>query len=143
MNPANRSSQYSKNSQNKDQLVSPVFGNHCCGGPPLHRHDFEESFTVFEGEIEGHFSRREVSRAGRRDPEHSGQRAAQFHQYFEADSPVAVHLRSSREEFFAQVGVSVPTRTTPPPKLDEIAQAESMKKARELAPKYRPELLKP
>jgi hypothetical protein len=45
------------------------------------------------------------------------------------------------EEFFA--GVSVPTRTTPPPKLDEIAQAESMKKAQELAPKYRTELLKP
>jgi hypothetical protein len=50
---------------------------------------------------------------------------------------------AGQEEFFAQVGVSVPTRTTPPPKLDEIAQAESMKKAQELAPKYRTELLKP
>jgi quercetin dioxygenase-like cupin family protein len=25
------------------------------GGPPLHRHDFEESFTVLEGEIEATF----------------------------------------------------------------------------------------
>ena len=24
------------------------------GGPPPHRHDFEESFVVLEGEIEGH-----------------------------------------------------------------------------------------
>src|SRR5207249_10307382 len=47
------------------------------------------------------------------------------------------------EEFFAQVGVAVATRTTPPPKLDKRAQAEFIKKAQELAPKYRTELLKP
>ena len=47
-----------------------------------------------------------------------------------------------QEEFFAQVGVAVATRTTPPPKLDKRAQAEFIKKAQELAPKYRTELLK-
>jgi hypothetical protein len=35
------------------------------------------------------------------------------------------------------------TRTTPPPKLDKDAQAATMKKAVELAPKYRSELIKP
>ena len=34
-------------------------------------------------------------------------------------------------------------KTTPPPKLDERAQAEFIKKAQELAPKHRTELLKP
>src|SRR4051794_34972378 len=33
------------------------------GGPPPHRHDFEEMFTVLEGEIEGTF-RGETQRAG-------------------------------------------------------------------------------
>src|ERR1700678_4262058 len=35
------------------------------GGPPPHRHDFEESFTVLEGEIEATFrGKRLVVRAG-------------------------------------------------------------------------------
>ena len=50
---------------------------------------------------------------------------------------------AGQEEFFAQVGVAVAARTTPPPKLDKRAQAEFIKKAQELAPKYRTELLKP
>lgn len=50
---------------------------------------------------------------------------------------------AGQEEFFAQVGVSVATRTTPPPKLGKEEQAEMMKKAQMLAAKYRSELLKP
>ena len=50
---------------------------------------------------------------------------------------------SGQEEFFAQVGVPVATRTTPAPKPDKATQEEFMKKARGLAPKYRSELLKP
>lgn len=35
------------------------------GGPPSHRHDFEESFTILEGEIEATFrGKRSVVRAG-------------------------------------------------------------------------------
>src|SRR5450755_3135084 len=35
------------------------------GGPPPHRHDFEESFTVLEGEIEATFrGKKSVIRAG-------------------------------------------------------------------------------
>jgi hypothetical protein len=44
---------------------------------------------------------------------------------------------------FKQVGVSVAGRTTPPPKLDKATQADFIKKAQTLAPKYRTELLKP
>ncbi len=50
---------------------------------------------------------------------------------------------AGQEEFCAQVGVSVATRTTPPPKPDKEEQAEMMKKAQMLAAKYRSELLKP
>jgi hypothetical protein len=48
---------------------------------------------------------------------------------------------AGQEEFFQEIGVPVATRTTPPPKLDEPAQAEFSAKARALAPKYRTELL--
>ena len=50
---------------------------------------------------------------------------------------------AGQEDFFAQVGVSVATRTTPPPKPDKDQQAASQKKAEELAPKYRTEMIKP
>ena len=51
--------------------------------------------------------------------------------------------RRPAEEFFAQVGVSVATRTTPPPKPDKEELAEMMKKTQMLAEKYRSEFLKP
>jgi hypothetical protein len=46
---------------------------------------------------------------------------------------------AGQEEFFAQLGVSVATRTTTPPPLEETAQAALKKKAGEFAPKYRTE----
>jgi hypothetical protein len=48
---------------------------------------------------------------------------------------------SGQEEFFRGVGVPVATRTSPPPKLDEAAEAEFRQKAAALALKYRTELL--
>jgi uncharacterized cupin superfamily protein len=48
---------------------------------------------------------------------------------------------AGQEEFFAQVGTPVATRTTPPPRLDEAAQAEFKAKSAALALKYRTELL--
>ena len=50
------------------------------GGPPPHRHDFEESFTVLEGEIEATFrGEKSIVHAGQ-TAEHPGQRAAFLHQ---------------------------------------------------------------
>jgi len=49
---------------------------------------------------------------------------------------------AGQERFFAEVGVPVATRTTPPPKLDERQEAQFIKKAVALAPKYRTELLR-
>ncbi len=68
------------------------------------------------------------------------------HQFHNASSsPVrllCICSPSGQEEFFMQVGVPVATRTMAPPKLSEEQQAEFMKKAKALAPKYRTELLK-
>jgi quercetin dioxygenase-like cupin family protein len=114
------------------------------GGPPPHRHDFEESFTVLEGEIEATFR-------GEKTTVHAGQTvnipANAPHSFTNASGAAArllcVCAPAGQEEFFAQVGVPVPTRRSTPPKLDQAEQAALMKKSQELAPKYRTELLQP
>lgn len=112
------------------------------GGPPPHRHDFEESFILLEGEIEATFR-------GAKSVVNAGQTihipANAPHQFRNSsDRPVrllCICSPAGQEEFFEQVGVPVATRTTPPPKLDAAAQTAFRAKAEELAPKYRTELL--
>jgi len=114
------------------------------GGPPPHRHDFEESFTLLEGEIEATF-RGEKSTV--RTGETLSIPANAPHSFTNASTQAArllcICAPAGQEEFFAQVGVAVATRTTTPPKLDNDAQAAFMKKAKELMPKYRTEMVKP
>jgi quercetin dioxygenase-like cupin family protein len=113
------------------------------GGPPPHRHDFEESFILLEGEIEATFrGEKSVVRTGQTlhipaNAPHSFTNASE-----QTVRLLCICAPAGQEEFFAQVGVPVATRTTPPPKLDKDAQAASKEKAEELAPKYRTELLK-
>jgi uncharacterized cupin superfamily protein len=112
------------------------------GGPPGHRHDFEETFSVLEGEIEATFrGTTVVVRAG--ETIHIPANAP--HQFRNSSAQAARLLcicsPAGQEEFFLEVGVPVATRTTAPPKLDEAAQAAFLAKARALAPKYRTELL--
>ena len=66
------------------------------GGPPPHRHDFEESFIVREGEIEATFrGAKSVVRAG--ETLHiPAQRAARLHQRHPGNRAPAVHLRTGR-----------------------------------------------
>jgi quercetin dioxygenase-like cupin family protein len=112
------------------------------GGPPPHRHDFEETFTLLDGELNFIFrGANQVLRAG----ETINVPANAPHQFQNTSSEPARMLcicsPAGQEEFFLEVGVPVATRTTPPPKLDEAAQAEFKAKAAALAPKYRTELL--
>jgi quercetin dioxygenase-like cupin family protein len=112
------------------------------GGPPPHRHDFEETFIMLEGELEATFrGTKRVVRAG----ETINIPANAPHQFHNSSSqPVRLLCICSppgQEDFFMEVGVPVTTRTTPPPMLDEAAQAEFRAKAAALAPKYRTELL--
>lgn len=112
------------------------------GGPPPHRHDFEETFTVLEGELDVAF--RGAKHVVRAD-ETINIPANAPHQFHNSSSqPVrmlCICSPAGQEEFFLEVGVLVATRTTPPPKLDDAAQAAFKAKAAALAPKYRTELL--
>ena len=114
------------------------------GGPPPHRHDFEEMFTVLEGEIELTFRGvKSVARAG----ETVNVPANAPHSFTNASERPARLLcmctPPGQEEFFMSVGEPVTSRTAPPPELDEAAKAAQMAKAEALAPRYRTELLRP
>jgi len=112
------------------------------GGPPPHRHDFEESFIVLEGEIEATFrGQRSSVRAGATI--HIPANAP--HQFQNTSHHPARLLcicsPAGQEEFFATVGVAVATRTTAPPTLDPAAQAAFKMKVEALATMYRTEML--
>jgi len=112
------------------------------GGPPPHRHDFEESFTVLEGEIEATFRGEKLSlRTGQviqipaNAPHQFRNNSAQPARLLCICSP------AGQEGMFREIGVEVPTRTTVPPK-PEAAAVESFKaKAQALAPKYKTEFV--
>ena len=112
------------------------------GGPPPHRHDFEETFTLLEGELDFVFrGANQVVRAG----ETINIPARAPHLFHNSSTRPARMLcicsPAGQEQFFVEIGVSVATRTMPPPELDAAAQAEFKAKASALAPKYQTELL--
>jgi quercetin dioxygenase-like cupin family protein len=114
------------------------------GGPPPHRHDFEESFSVLDGEIEFTFrGKKSVAVAGTTV-------------HIPANAPHAFRNASGRparllclcsppgqEEFFLAIGDRVDSRAARPPELDDAAKASRMEKAKALAPRYRTELVGP
>jgi quercetin dioxygenase-like cupin family protein len=112
------------------------------GGPPPHRHDFEEMFTVLEGEIELTFrGERSIARTGETvnvpaNAPHSfrniGQHPARL---------LSMCAPAGQERFFAAVGDPVASRTAPPPPLSNAERAERGARAVALAPQYKTELL--
>ena len=114
------------------------------GGPAPHRHDFEESFMLLEGQIEATFR-------GLKHTVHAGETlhipANAPHSFTNASGNdvrlLCLCSPAGQEDFFREVGVPVATRTSPPPRLDEAGQQAFFAKAQALAPKYRTELLKP
>jgi quercetin dioxygenase-like cupin family protein len=113
------------------------------GGPPPHRHDFEETFIVLDGEIEATFR-------GKKTVAHAGETlhvpANAPHQFHNASSEparlICICAPAGQEKLFMEVGVPVATRTTAPPPLNPDQQAEFFKKVVALAPRYRTELLR-
>ena len=114
------------------------------GGPGPHRHDFEETFVLLEGEIEFTFrDEKLVARAGEtlNIPANAPHVLRNC-----SDRParmLCLCAPAGQEEFFAKIGVPVPTRTTPPPKLSGAEKAAFLEKAEALASQYKTELLKP
>jgi mannose-6-phosphate isomerase-like protein (cupin superfamily) len=112
------------------------------GGPPPHRHDFEETFSLIDGELELTFrGNKSTVRAG----ETVNIPANAPHQFHNSSNQPArmfcICAPAGQENFFVEIGVPVTSRTAPPPKLDEAGQAEFRRKAEALAGKYRTELL--
>lgn len=114
------------------------------GGPPPHRHDFEETFTLLEGELEFTF-RGEKRRAGAGVTVHVPANAPHMFRNV-GDAParmLCICSPAGQEGFFEEVGVNVGTRTEAPPKLDEAEMKAMGEKAMRLAPEYRTEMLPP
>jgi quercetin dioxygenase-like cupin family protein len=114
------------------------------GGPPPHRHDFEEMFTVLDGEVEASFrGEKLILRAG----ETISIPANAPHGFRNiGDGPsrlLCLCVPAGQDEFFTLVGQPVGTRVMPPPPLDAAGQAEFIAKAKSLAPRFRTELLPP
>ena len=114
------------------------------GGPPPHRHDFEEMFTVLEGEIEFAF-RGKISTARTGETVNIPANAPHSFRNSSGRSARLLCLCSppGQERFFVEVGDPVATRTAPPPELSESNKAARKAKAEGLAPRYRTELLGP
>ncbi len=114
------------------------------GGPPPHRHDFEEMFTVLDGEVQVTFRGQTlIARAG----ETINVPANAPHAFTNATGTpsrlLCLCAPAGQEEFFTLVGQPVATRTTAPPPLDADAQAAFIAKSQALAPEYSTELLPP
>jgi quercetin dioxygenase-like cupin family protein len=113
------------------------------GGPPPHRHDFEETFILLDGELEATFrGSKIVLRAGEtvNIPANSPHRFVNT-----ADTPARILCICSpagAEQYFAELGASVATRTTLPPPLSAEEQVELRQKVAVLSAKYGIELLK-
>ena len=115
-----------------------------CGGPGPHRHDFEEMFTLLEGEIR--FTFRGVERLVKAGS--TVNIPANAPHFFTNVSGQAARMLcmcspAGQEEFFLAIGKAVASRTTLDPKPGEKEMAAFITKAAELAPRYRTELLKP
>jgi quercetin dioxygenase-like cupin family protein len=114
------------------------------GGPPPHRHDFEEMFTIIGGEIELTFrGERSIARMG----ETINIPANAPHSFKNLSKKPARLLclaaPAGLDEFFSLVGDPVDSRTALPPYLGEAEKAERLSKLLALASQFRTELLTP
>ena len=119
-----------------DMLVPPG------GGPPPHRHDFEEMFTILEGEIELTF-RGEAKRAGTGSSVNVPANAPHSFKNL-SDKPARLLCMCSpagQDEFFLAVGDPVDGRTAPAPRLSTTEREERIQRAKALATQYRTQLL--
>lgn len=113
------------------------------GGPPPHRHDFEETFTLLEGELEFTFRGRKMTAKAGETVHIPANAPHMFRNVSEGPARMlCICSPAGQERFFEEVGVRVGTRNDAPPKLDEAAAEEMKKKALALAPRYRTEMLK-
>jgi quercetin dioxygenase-like cupin family protein len=114
------------------------------GGPPPHRHDFEEMFTLLEGELAFTF-RGETSTIRAGATLNIPANAPHFFRNTSTDPARMLCLcaPAGQEEFFLAVGDKVASRTAPPPMLSAEEKAARGARARALAAQYRTEFVAP
>ena len=112
------------------------------GGPPPHRHDFEEMFTILDGEIELTFRGVSVVATAGETVNVPANAPHVFRNVSKGPARLlCLCSPAGQEGFFKEVGVPVAHRTEAPPALDDAATRAFIAKAVDLAPKYRTELL--
>jgi quercetin dioxygenase-like cupin family protein len=114
------------------------------GGPPPHRHDFEEMFTVLDGEVRVTFRGQTITaRAGQT----INVPANAPHSFTNATGTpsrlLCMCAPSGQEEFFTLAGQRVATRTQAPPPLSPDEQASFIATSARLAPQFKTELPPP
>jgi uncharacterized cupin superfamily protein len=106
-------------------------------GPAPHRHDFEETFNVLEGEVVVTFRGSKVTvKAGE-----TANVPANAPHFIHNESDKMAHVMctcapAGQDAFFLAVGTPVPTRDAKPPVLDDAAKAATVAKAKALAAQY-------
>jgi quercetin dioxygenase-like cupin family protein len=114
------------------------------GGPPPHRHDFEEMFTVLDGEIEVTFRGGTTTAPAGTTVNVPANAPHSFGNHAHLPARLlCMCTPPGQEELFMEIGDPVADRTAPPPPLSERALAERMAKAGALAPKYATEFVPP
>ena len=114
------------------------------GGPPLHRHDYEETFVILDGHLDLTFRGTTQAACAGTAVNVPANAPHQFRNSSDAPARLlCISAPPGQDEFFTAIGDRVPGRTSPPPRLDQAARAARIAKAIELAPRYRSELLPP
>ena len=122
-----------------DMLIPPG------GGPPRHRHDFEECFRVLEGSVDVYLRDLPPVRLQAGDSANIPGNAPHG---FRNGGTVPARLLctvapSGLERFFAEFGDPVPSRTSPPPQLSDAERQARLERAIATAPEYGMEILGP
>jgi quercetin dioxygenase-like cupin family protein len=112
------------------------------GGPPPHRHDFDEMFQVLSGRVE-------VTLRGKTSAATAGQMVnipANAPHSFHNPTDDAIRLLclaapGGLDEYFATFGDELPSRSSPAPELTPEEFADRLRRAAETAPRYRIDML--
>ena len=114
------------------------------GGPPPHRHDFEEMFTLLEGAVEFTFrGTKTVARAGETVNIPANAPHNFTNPFDEPARMLCMCTPAGQDEFFSKVGDPVGSPTAAGPELSEAELDERKTRAGQLAGQYRTEMLVP